>query len=288
MCSSTAMKSSTKKDGHDGIYFAKTGQNLDADSVMGNQEFLVFSLSTVEFAPRARRTTNPGLRVYRAFPSVEGARAYIKLFESQLPGYSMFICKVGDWNLAMQRVSSMDTMEVRVESLLSSHIAVVRAEDQVMQARLAALQSGKTADDVCTATAPSETETTAQKEENCDCRPDDETEESQENIYASADLMPESLRDPDQRIAIVSFVLGKGTEPEFAFCVHGLVATEHVADVVIRDTISRTVRDFDIQTRKTGEWWFPQHERLLRIHHRHSEYDELMKGITDRQKGKKY
>lgn len=208
--------------------------------------YVLYSLSQVEFAPRPTDPGNPALCVYGLFESVDEVKAHASKIQQAHPTHSILFNRTHEWIVAHSTVEHMSDEAYTTEHtrrLLSEHDALRDANSQEF-AENVRLQRAGTVKDIT-----EEEEETGKEQES------DSLEKAQSHHKIS-----HACRAEDQRFVVISFLKDDTRDkvPEFLFRVYACYETEVEANRYVRNVCGDHVREFDIDVIKTCSWAFPQ------------------------------
>ncbi len=212
---------------------------LDDPFVNPEQKFVVFSLSTKEFAPVPVDSCNTGLCIYGAFETMEDAHAHARLVQAQHPTFSVLVDGTHKWIVAantMEHLTNSEFVQSHAQSLLDK----VEAQREKNRQEFEENVRNRTAGAVTT--------------------PSEEDPASTPETVAAAQKVNKQCSAPDQKFVAVSFVQDKADKeyPEFLFFVYACYETEDAMNRYVCNTCGDRVTHFDIDVIKTCTWAFPQ------------------------------
>ena len=99
-----------------------TTNALDDPYMNPEQKFVVFSLSTKEFAPVPVDSENTGLCIYGAFETMADAHAHARLVQAEHPTFSILVDSTHKWIVAastMEHLTNSEFVQSHTQALLT-------------------------------------------------------------------------------------------------------------------------------------------------------------------------
>ena len=230
---------------------------LDDPYVNPEQQFVVFSLSTKEFAPVPEKLENPAVCIYGTFETMADAYAYARVVQTEHPEFSILVDATHKWIVAastMEHLTSPAFVETHTKKLLDRHSMQLQKNKEEFEENVREQKAGV-------------------------------VKVAEEKPVASTSTMPtrrihDNCRIHEQRLVAVSFVQDDGDVPEFLFRVYACYDTEDAMNKYVCNTCGDRVSTFDIDVIKTGTWAHPQRmidgKSVAREVYRSSELNNVM------------
>lgn len=232
-------------------------------SVLEDQAFVLFSLSQTCFAPVRRQ--HAALRVYGTFETVDDARDHARRVHEVEPHVSMLVGQTHQWLLGAETPERWATSSTLISEKLDRYMR--QREKDVSQFRDERKQPSEEECDAAAADA-SDNESvegdTDVGDKGGDCK--------------SSRRLPASVQVCGQRSVVMSVICDD--THEFVFRIYGCLDTDSEADVWVRNVLSTSVTDFDIDITDTCRWIVPSRmtgDDVPRHVYRHAELDAIMK-----------
>lgn len=242
--------------------FGRTQSGSACDFAEKETTHMLFSLSTVEFAPISVDPQNPGLRIYGGFSSREEALAHAARVQAIDQDSSLFADETHRWIVASscpERMGDVECVGAQRDRLLRSHADSLQKNQREFEANVSEQKTGEV---VFRNAEGTESEVGGPPKGK-----------------RFGHRLPAGAEVRGQRFAVVSFVRDDEAAAEFLFRVYAFVETEQEADDYVRNVCGERVSDFDIDVVSTCEWVFPQSmrgEKARKEVYRVDELDKIM------------
>lgn len=221
-------------DNSEQVYFEKSEKTTNLSDKIGDQVFVLFSLSSEKVPPISTSKNNPAIRIYGCFPTEEDAKEHAQEIVSVDKNCSLFINKTHQWIVA---ASSIDRMS---DSNLLGNIITDRLKEYLK----VRMEDSKEFD---SALQEHGTERTVRPE--YEETPIVRTEKSRSHKTKSGTEVR------GQKYAVIVFLPDPKTgEP--IFLVYGCLETQEEADTWIRNVLCKKVTEYDLHIVSTCEWLF--------------------------------
>ena len=257
-------KNTTGSENHPFFERSKHDGPSFASAELDDQRFVLFSLSQKEFAPVPTDLNNPGIRIYGTFAERDGALEHANDVLDKCHGVSMMMQETNSWFLCPAHKSSLHDSDMK-SAMMNEYFETKQEQDAEFQHNL---EQRLTGDKGAGLSEP--------------CKPVKVSDDQKRFKATRAPVVG------DQKYAVVSFVREskqKATSRNnagvsFLCKCYACFATTDEADVYVRNTLSLSVRDFDIDVIQLNEWIYPCH---VESHHlpveefRNPELNNIMK-----------
>jgi hypothetical protein len=211
---------------------------LDDPFVHPEQRFIVFSLSTKEFAPIPENLKNPAVCIYGAFETMNDAHAHARVVEREHPGFSILVDSTHKWIVAASTVEHLtdpEFVKAHTEKLLHRFEEQLKKNKQEFEENVVNRVAGKV-----------------------EMKEDDPPRGDHSNPSSAQLRVNLGCRLSEQKLLAVSFVQDVDDVPEFLFRVYACYETEEAMNRYVCNTCGDRVTSFDIDVIKTCTWAYPQ------------------------------
>ena len=229
------------------------------------QQFVVFSLSHKEFAPRPEKVENPALCIFGLFETLTEAHAHARIVQTNHPEISVLVDRTHKWIVAastLEHLTNQDYITTHVSTLLQKHADIKKQNDTAFQEMVDRKEAGKVS------TAESKAD---QKNDASETR-------------GSRFKIAQHCRVHDQKLVVVSFVLDEAEAPEFLFQVFAAFETDAQVNRYVRNVCGTKIIDHHIDVVQNGAWLFPQAMQTEKAQREVYRSDELNKVMTTHRK----
>lgn len=207
------------------------------------QQFVVFSISHKEFAPRPESDANPAVCIMGLFETRDEAVVHAHCVQKAHPDISVLVDQTHKWIVAAATVEHLTDaayIDAHVSSLIERHTLAKRSDDENFQDMVHRREAGP----IHRKSVAIDDATTVNETPNPPC--------------SQRFKISQGCRINDQKLVVMSYVRDDGDLPEFLFRVYAAFDTESHANRYVRNTCGNEVIDHHIDMFQTGAWIFPQ------------------------------
>lgn len=217
------------------------------------QEYVLFTVSHVEMSPVAEKASEPAIRFYGLFASVEDAVAHAKLVQESDKSCNLQVSRVATWNTACRspaRIADDAACRKHVESVLEYYKADSDKRKKEFTENVEKKRGGETDTEKETARSARLAKEAQEMADSLACK---------ETVLQKSLPLRKGLEAREQTYVVVSFLPDRiQTIPEFVWKVYAAFNTVEECDIYVRNTLGHVVKDVDIDVCTLGEFLFPQ------------------------------
>ena len=218
------------------------------------QTVFLFSVSHIAMPPVAENPSNPGIRFYGAFETVDDCMHHATHVASLDPSCNLQMGRVQEWNMAarsVERLKDEAGCRAHVQKLLAEHARILDRNRTEFEENHTKRQGG-----VHDEEARAEREELASKKAEAAARR--ETAGRSQTQLRKAPRLPRGGEGRDCNYAVVSFIKdGLQDIPEFGFKMYACFPDLKTADIYVRNTLGNVEKEHDIDVVTIGEWLHP-------------------------------
>ena len=251
--------------------FDKVEGDVHYPFVISEQKYVLFSLSSIGFAPRAEDPSNPAVRIYGAFDSTEEANFHAQLVLEKDPSCSLMLDETHKWIVAPSTEKNMQDVEY-----IQTHTNKILKKYEDIESQHAA--------DFHKNVSEQEINHTTNRVPEC---PESKCKTDISNMSRARKNLPSGAEVRRQQLAVVSFLpdrwFDKNNAPEFIFRVYAMFEHEDDANKWVRNVCGDEVKDHDVFVVNTCEWLHPQKldKDKIKSIYRSNELDKILTNHKD-------